>query len=257
MHSNEVGTATRKSSCDLENQFVIVGISPANKRSPPGNARDAVWETLVICFSFLCHIIDFTCACLESSKYYRPKAPPTALCSGHILRGQVHFSFVTWFSCRKCCWNELISKILRHTQTNTHTWIYELGKASCIGQKFRLFGFWLNVVDTLPLPSSAHTVVINWLQGRQRQEERGERDLLWPCCFCRLILFIDKPFAGCSFDIISVHTGPANVCAHYTHIQTYINKCKYIYIWIYMNANICCISALNENGSLGQVIPTR
>lgn len=71
--------------------------------------------------------------------------------------------------------------------------------------------------------------------------------------FCLLI----NHLLACSFDIISVHTVSTNVCAHYTHIQTYINKCKYIYIWIYMNVNICCISALNENGSLGQVIPTR
>lgn len=174
MHSNEVGTATRKSSCDLENQFVIVGISPANKRSPPGNARDGVWETLVICFSFLCHIIDFTCACLESSKYYRPKAPPTA----QLL--WPHPAWASSFFIPNMAGNVVeMSWFPKYFDTHTHTWIYKLGKASCIGQKFRLFGFWLNVVDTLPLPSSAHTVVINWLQGRQAEwRRREEGDLL-------------------------------------------------------------------------------
>lgn len=222
MHSNEVETATQISSCDLENQFVIVGISQANQRSPPGRTIPysiyyiplsvCVWETLVICFSFLCHIIDFTCACLESSlrEYYRPKTPPTTALATSCM-GQVHFSFLTWFSCRKCCRNELISKI----HTHTHLDIYKLGKASCIGQKFRLFGFWLNVVDTHtqhsattpPLPRP-NTAVINWLGV---DKKRGRVYWGWPCCFCRLILFIDKPFACLQFGSYScpqmfVHT---------------------------------------------------
>lgn len=140
---------------NVENQFVIVGISPDSNgnRSPRGCAPyPKPWlnpcHLLFIFMSYYRFDIGFARATwiyriLSPQPQTQPQPQPWLIheervtypplpVGGVWVRGQVHFSFLTWFSCRKCCRNELISKIYSLIKAN---------KLLALTRSSGLFGF--------------------------------------------------------------------------------------------------------------------